>query len=313
MRASSSAIAVIGCTKSTEKCLRAILAWGEDEIVGLVTLDPAVAAVKARYIALEPFAAEHGIPFLPVRDMRGPAALTFLTEKNPDILLEVGWSHRIPKPILELPPLGTIGIHNSLLPRNHGAASLNWALIRGERTWGTTLFYLNESIDAGDIIAQRSYPITEQDDIHTLFAKADNASLAMLQNILPKIRAGTAPRIPQHPALVSRLPRRRPEDGKIDWRRDAVEIYNLIRALKTPYPNAFTFLRGTKVFIGDARPATAHSGKSGFFTSVGESIIVGTGRGGITLLRVHCEGEPEVDARTFAKKHALKVGDRFDS
>jgi methionyl-tRNA formyltransferase len=307
------AIAVIGCTKSTEKCLRGILAWGEDEIVGLVTLDPAIAATKARYVALEPLAAEHRFPCLRVRDIRGQEALAFLTEKDPDLLLVVGWSQRVPGPILELPPLGAIGIHNSLLPRNRGAASLNWALIRGETTWGTTLFYLEESLDAGDIIAQRSYSITEQDDIHTLFGKAEDASLELLREMLPRIRAGTAPRIPQDPAFVSRLPRRRPEDGRIDWRQGAVEIYNLIRALKTPYPNAFTFLRGNKICINDARPAKANSGKPGSLTSVGQSVVVvGTGRGEITLLRMHCEGEPEIDAPTFAKKHALKVGDRFD-
>ncbi|MGH3118837.1 MAG: methionyl-tRNA formyltransferase, partial [Gaiellales bacterium] len=143
-----------------------------------------------------------------------------------------------------------------------------------------TLFYLEESIDAGDIIAQRSYPIAEQDDIHTLFAKADSASLEMLQDILPKIRAGTAPRIPQNPVLVSRLPRRRPEDGKIDWSRDAVEIYHLVRALKTPYPNAFTFLRGKKVYISDAQLAKGHSGTFGSVTSVGDELIVGAGTGG---------------------------------
>jgi methionyl-tRNA formyltransferase len=290
-----------------------MLEWGEGRIVALVTLDPTLAATKPRYTALEPLAAEHGIPLVSVRDMRGREALNLLAQNNPDLVLEVGWSHRIPKPILDLPHLGAIGIHNSLLPGNRGMASLNWALIRGETVWGTTLFYLEESIDSGEIIAQRSYQITAQDDINTLFAKADTAAVAMLRDILPKIRAGTSPRTPQDPALVSWLPRRRPEDGKIDWRQDAKAIYNLVRALKSPYPNAFTFLRGKKICIADARLAEAPPGKPGSVTSVGDSVVVGTRRGAIALLRVRCEGEPEIDAHAFAKNHGLHIGDRFDS
>ena len=308
-----SAIAVIGCTESTEKCLRAILAWGEDEVVALMTLDPAVAATKARYVPLEPLASGNGVPCLQVRDTRVREASSFLAEKSPDLVLEVGWSHRIPKAILELPSLGTIGIHNSLLPIHRGPASLNWALIRGESTWGTTLYYLDEALDAGDIIAQRAYRVTEQDDIHSLFAKADRAALALLREALPRIRAGTAPRVPQDAALASRLPRRRPQDGEIDWTRDAAEIYNLIRALKAPYPNAFTSLRGKKVLVGDARPTSAPAGSAGTVTSVDGSVTVGAGTGGVALLRVRCEDGPEVDGLAFAEKHALGVGDRFGS
>ena len=255
-----------------------------------------------------------GIPVFYAEKTNDPAVLEFLRGLNADLLIEVGWSHWIGTEILQTAKMGTIGFHNSYLPYNQGAASLNWALIRDEKEWGTTLFWLAENIDAGDIIARTKYPVTDDDDVNTLFDKADDASLAMLKEMLPKLRDGTAPRITQNPADVTSLPRRKPEDGKINWSLPAREIWNLVRALKKPYPPAFTFIDGKKILVCDARMHDEPSKNAGEIQAVSdEGIVVGTGNGTVLLRTLEPEGENEMSALAAAKKLSLQPSRHFDA
>lgn len=306
-------IVLIGCTLSAKRCLEALIENPACELSGIITLHVSRAASKARYTDLASFASQREIPLLAVQNIEDPAVLGFLRTTHPDLLLEVGWSQRIPKEILSFPRLGCIGIHNSLLPKNQGAASLNWALIRGEQEWGTTLFYLAEQIDAGDIIAQQSYPVTEEDDINTLFAKADEAAIALLRDALPGIATGTAPRIPQDQAEITRLPRRRSEDGKVSWAESSRTITRLIRALKKPYPPAYTFLRGAKVFLCDAHSVPNTSKGPGIVQEISrEGMLVGAADTSLLLLMLEREGDHERSAGDFARTYDLHPGDRFD-
>lgn len=279
-------IAVIGCTLSTMRCMEEIIRSG-DTVAGLITLAQSKSAAKARYMNLDIYAEENNIPVFHAEKTNDPATISFLQGLNADLLLEVGWSHWIGKEILSAPKMGTIGLHNSYLPKNQGAASINWALIRDEKEWGVTLFWLAENIDAGDIIAQRMYPITDDDDVMSLFDKADAASVEMLKEALPLLREGKAPRITQNPADVTSLPRRKPEDGKIDWNKPAREIWNLIRALKKPYPNAFTSFQGEVVAVGNAQIGDRDSQGPGVIQEILETgILVGTGQGTVLLTEV---------------------------
>ena len=115
---------------------------------------------------------------------------------------------KIPVSILNIPKAGTVGIHNSLLPAYQGGASLNWALIKDYSSWGCTLFHLEENIDAGEIIFQDSFNITDNDDINTLFLKSDKLSIEMINRYLPLALKNSAPRIKQNPSEISKTPRR---------------------------------------------------------------------------------------------------------
>jgi len=300
-------IAIIGCTLSTQRCAEAIQNT-EHEIVGIFTLDSAQSEAKSRYCDLSSF----GEVVHEISDVKDPSVVSLLEEMKPDLLLEVGWSQRIPKAVLETPRLGTIGIHNSMLPKNQGAASINWALIKDEKEWGVTLFFLEEHIDEGDIIAQRSYPITDEDDINSLFDTADALSAEMILEALPQFESDSVPRTAQSPDEVTKLPRRKPEDGRINWAAPAREIFNLIRALKKPYPPAFTSLNGQKVLICDAKPDSASSGSPGVIQSVSDdAVVIGALDTSIAVLHLQREGEEECSAPEFATQHGLKPGDRF--
>jgi methionyl-tRNA formyltransferase len=143
--------------------------------------------------------------------------------------------------ILAIPRLGAINIHGGLLPSHRGANVLNWVLIEGATTTGVTAHYMTTGIDEGDIIYQSSAPILDEDTSTTLKQRLDTQGFEMLLRIRSELNAGRAlPRVPQDPAQARYYPRRRPEDGRIDWTAMSDrQVFNLIRALANPWPGAF--------------------------------------------------------------------------
>ncbi|MCX7877349.1 MAG: methionyl-tRNA formyltransferase [Ignavibacteria bacterium] len=175
-----------------------------------------------------------------------------LRQYNPDLIIVAGWFHKVPKAVRELAPKGCIGFHASLLPKYRGGAPLVWAMINGEKETGISLFYFEEGIDEGDIIAQKRIGIEENDNIRTLIEKTKNLALEILTEYIPMISEGTAPRIPQDHTQATYFPQRKPEDGEIDWSWDAERIKNFIRAQTKPYPGAYTIINGKKITIWEA-------------------------------------------------------------
>ncbi len=307
-------IAVIGCTESTKKFVNEILKNNEFEIIGIFTLEDKYANKKARFASLDDLAQKNNIKLFKVDKINDSKIIKLIKNLNPDIILESGWSQIIPKEILEIPNKGCIGVHNSFLPQNQGAASLNWALIKGEKEWGVTLFYLEDKIDKGDIIDQRKFDINERDNIRTLFAKADSLAVEMLRKNLPLIKESKAPRKRQNKEEATYLPRRKPEDGKIDWKKSNTEIYNLIRAITKPYPGAFTFYNNKKIFIWESEIAAGSGEKSGVIAKIldRKGIVVGTGRGNLLIKKAQFEDGIEMSGDDFAKKYNLKESEKFD-
>jgi methionyl-tRNA formyltransferase len=175
---------------------------------------------------------------------------------------------------------------------------VNWVLIHGETETGVTLHYMEEKPDKGDIVAQRAVPIASEDTALTLFARMTAAAGELLEEIYPALRAGTAPRISQDQHLASYFGGRRPEDGLIHWQQGAREIYNLVRAVTHPYPGAFTYFGGRKLFIWRGQPLAArpHAGyETGQILACmpGEGLLVATGHGQFLITQAQWEGEPE--------------------
>jgi len=160
---------------------------------------------------------------------------------KPDLIVAMGWYHIIPKSILDIPKFGCVGIHASLLPKYRGGAPLVWTIINGEKKTGISFIYLDERADVGDVIAQKEFSITKKDTIKTVYEKATSSALRILEDYIPKIKAGKAPRIKQDETKATYFPQRKPEQGIINWDEGSKEIYNFIRALTKPYPGAFFF------------------------------------------------------------------------
>lgn len=297
-------VAVIGCTKSTENLIISLTNNEHIDFVGLITLDSLASKQKARFVNIESKNFEQDFEVVRVVNLHDIHLVEKLSSWNLDILVEIGWSHKIPVSILSIPKLATVGIHNSLLPAYQGGASLNWALIKDYSTWGATLFHLEENIDTGEIIFQESFNITDNDDINTLFLKSDRLSVEMVNRFLPLAFENLAPRIKQYPSEITKTPRRTPKDSAVIWSSDNRHIFNLVRALKRPYPSAFSFLGGNKVLINGARITNGKKAKAGMVTEVRDSgAVVSTGAGSILLTEIEYE-----DGLTFVPK----IGDCFN-
>ena len=200
-----------------------------------------------------------------------------------DFLFSFYYRRMLGAPLLALPRRGALNLHGSLLPRYRGRAPVNWAVLHGESHTGATLHYMEAKPDAGDIVAQQAVPILPDDTARDVFAKVTVAAEIALDDAVPKLVAGTAPRIPQDLSRGSYFGGRTAEDGRIDWSQSATQIHNLVRAVAPPYPGALTTIGGrparvlaTRVLDGAAQPAEPALAQEG-------SLIVARCGGGGTL------------------------------
>jgi methionyl-tRNA formyltransferase len=155
-----------------------------------------------------------------------------------------------------MPRLGALNIHGSLLPKYRGRAPVHWAIIRGETTTGASLHYMVEKPDAGALVDQEAVPILENDTALDVSIKVAAAAETVLRRSLPRLIAGTAAAQPLDLKQGSYFGRRRPEDGRIDWRCGARAIHDLVRAVAPPFPGAFTEVKGCRLELLKTRMDT---------------------------------------------------------
>ena len=191
---------------------------------------------------------------IPVVELKGkmnsPDTIDAIRSWSPELILVSGWYHMVPKRILEIATRGVVGLHASLLPLYRGGAPLVWAMINGENETGISLFYLDEGVDTGDIIAQKTITIRFEDTIQAVYKKTEDAGVGIIEEMVPLIAESRAPRSKQpEPPLGHKVswPHRSPKDGLVDWDRPSFELYNFIRAQTRPYPGAFTMFNGEKL------------------------------------------------------------------
>src|SRR5580693_8057868 len=244
-------------------------------------------------------AAEHGVPVY--FDESSESARSKIGALNPSIIYSFSYRHLIPETVLELAPLGAYNLHPSLLPSYRGRAPVNWVLVNGERETGITLHHMVARADAGDIVGQRAVAIDDSDNALTLYHKLVPLGVELIDELHPKIVAGTAPRRKMDIAKGSYFGRRRPDDGRIDWRWPARRIFNLVRAVTHPYPGAFCYLGGRKVLIwaatiGVERGTRGQPGQVMNQAADG-ALEIAAGEGSVMVRIVQLEGSAEGIAR----------------
>lgn len=192
-----------------------------------------------------------GLPVFAPEDINHPIWVERIKAMKPDVIFSFYYRNMVKKDILDIPANGCINLHGSLLPKYRGRAPLNWAVVNGETETGVTLHYMTEKPDAGDIIGQARFEIKDSDNAHDVHIKAANAAGFLLEEFLPEIASGKAPRIVQNEAEATYYHGRKPEDGLVNWTKPAVEVRNLVRAVTKPYPGAFSYLAGKKYILWD--------------------------------------------------------------
>ena len=244
-------------------------------------------------------AAQHGVPVY--FDESSESAGAKIGALNPSIIYSFSYRHLIPETVLELAPLGAYNLHPSLLPSYRGRAPVNWVLVNGERETGITLHHMVARADAGDIVGQRAVAIDDSDNALTLYRKLVPLCVELITELHPQIVAGTAPRRKMDIARGSYFGRRRPEDGRIDWRWPARRIFNLVRAVTHPYPGAFCFVSGRKLLVWEAKIGAENgtTGAPGRVVRVADdgAIEVAAGEGSVIVELAQFEGSAEGVAR----------------
>jgi methionyl-tRNA formyltransferase len=253
-------------------------------------------------------AEQHGVPSL-IRSRPGDdALLTALKDADPDVIVATNWRTWIPPEIFTLPRLGTLNVHDSLLPAYAGFAPLLWALINGEDEVGVTAHMMNDDLDAGDIVLQRAVPVGPRDTSTDLFHKTLELFGPITVDGLALIESGRTEWTRQDRSNASFFHKRSAEDSRIDWTWPAEDLDRLVRAQSDPYPNAFTFHRGERLRVVDASVSEGrYGGTPGrIFIREGDGVVIVAGADarhgrnrGLVLRRVRTDDGTELAATDY--------------
>jgi methionyl-tRNA formyltransferase len=241
-------------------------------------------------------AARHGIPIHHV-DGADAELAPIVGEAKPAVIYSFYYRYLIPESVLAMARLGAFNMHGSLLPAYRGRAPVNWMLVNGEREAGVTLHQMVARADAGDIVGQRAIAIDDSDNALTLYRKLVPLGVELINEMHPPIVAGKPPRRKMDISKGSYFGRRKPEDGRIDWRLPSRRIFNLVRAVTHPYPGAFCFAGGQKLLVWDARIGAEAGRRGAPGEIVGEAadgaLEIAAGEGSVIVRRVQFEGGAE--------------------
>lgn len=255
-----------------------------------------------------------GGQFFESRKLTPPALEQFWESTPVDLLLSVSWRYMIPAHIYRRARLGAYVLHDSMLPLYRGFSPTVWAMINGEKTTGASLFEMADAVDAGDIVDQQSIPIGDNEAITAILARVTETYLTLLERNLHNLITGTARGIPQDHARASYTCKRRLTDNEIDWSLSATQIHNLVRAVSSPYPGAFTYHNGQILRVWSASritPSRRYIGAiPGRIVEVqpGKGTVILTGQGELLLGNVQYEKSAPTRADLLLNKIGQSLG-----
>ena len=302
--------------------LKHLLAQTDFEIVGVITQPdrPRGRGQEVSFSPMKEAALAANLPVHQPEKIRAPENETVLQKLAPDCAVIIAYGQIIPARLLPIPKLGWINLHASLLPKYRGAAPINWAIVNGETRTGVTTMRIDAGMDTGEMLLQREVEIGARETAPELAARMAESGAPLMAETLRGLAAGTiAPKAQNH-AEASYAPMLKKEDGRIDWRRPAMEIYNRMRGF-APWPGAYTTFRGQTCHVwgepvskaggaglpsgaGGGAPGTLFGEKNELYVRCGDATVLCVGL-------VKLEGRKPVKASDFASGGRLKSGERF--
>lgn len=264
--------------------------------------------------AIKEVALEAGVHLYQPEQVKSESAFDFFKRLAPDAVVIIAYGQIIPQRLIEIPRLGWINLHASLLPKYRGAAPIAWAIVNGETTTGLSAMQIDAGMDTGPILLQHPLEIGPDETAPELAQRMSEAGAPLVADTLRKLDRGEINPRAQDGSQATYAPRLEKEHGRIDWSRPAQHIYNRIRGL-APWPGAFTTFRGQLCHIG-GRPAetltTAPEENSGRLLTAGPSLQVVCGEGTrLSVEAVQLEGRKRITAREFVNGARPAPGERF--
>ncbi len=289
-------------------CLDAIIEKGADEVVAVYTAPE----VQGRpFDPVKQAALDHGLAVCQPANFKDEAVLDELRGWNADFMILAYVTIFVPEAARNIPKLGTICFHPSLLPLHRGPSSINWPIIWGATKTGLTVFWPDDGLDEGDVLLQKEVEIADDDTLGSVyFGKIFDLGVASVLESVELVRTGNPPRIVQDESRATYESWCRADNARIDWERSAGEVYNLIRGCN-PQPGAWTSLDGETLQIFDCERVDG-SGRPGRICAIDdESFTVNAGLGGIRVKRVRLGKDAKIKAAEFMVEQKIEIGRRL--
>lgn len=288
--------------------LKALLAAGH-EIVGVFTQPdkPKNRGMKLAPSPVKVVAQEYQLPIFQPTTLKTDEAYDILVDLQPELIAVAAYGKILPKKILDLPVLGCINVHSSLLPRYRGAAPINWAILNGDQETGVTIMYMAEGLDTGDIISQQTTPIDSNETVESLHDRLAEMGAELLVETVTAIGAGTATRTPQDDSLSSYASMLSRDLSPIDFNKPAHQIHNQVRGL-IPWPATSVEIGGITFKIFSVEETDESSEKpAGTVLGAdkkGINVVCGDGKV-IRILELQAPGKKRMRAVDYLRGHTL--------
>ncbi len=287
--------------------------------VELVVTQPDRPSGRGREFAPPPvklLANELGLPVVqPEKIRNNPDFAARLQAIYPQAIIVVAYGRIIPKWMLDLPPLGNLNLHASLLPKYRGAAPIQWAVANGEPTTGTTTMRIDEGLDTGDILLQRELAIAPDQTAEDLFPLLAESAASLMLDTLAGLEANSILPIRQDDSAASLAPILKREDALIDFTRSANEIYNRWRGFQ-PWPGAYTYFRGKKLTVHRLMPVdglTAHTSPGAILVEGGRMFAAAGDGSWLELIEIQLEGRKRLMAAEFLRGATPRLDESLGS
>jgi len=293
--------------------LRALIESQFVQLLAVVTQPdrPKGRDLKLQASPVKELAQRSNLPVLQPERARNEKFLQQLRNLHPDLIAVAAYGQLLPKSLLDLPRLGCLNVHTSLLPRYRGAAPIQWAILNDDSETGITIMKMDVTLDTGDILAQEKIPIGPDDNAETLHDRLAQMGASLLVRTLPDYAAGKLQPRPQPTEGISYAPKIKKEDGHIDWTQPARAIWNRVRGLM-PWPGAFTFLSAQPqphlLKIWQAEVADLSGPPGEILRADRTGIVVGCGQQSLRILELQREGARRLAPQPFLAGHPLPLG-----
>lgn len=246
----------VACTNVGQAMIRTICTDPSisTEVVGIVNLNPRQSLSKANYYSYMDISEEFGIPLHFCNNVNDPETVAWIADKEPDLIIQTGWSQKFKPVLLDLPKYGCVGEHPAPLPRGRGAACVNWAILTGETEWGDTFFHMVNEYDRGAVYAQKFFRIEVYDDVKTVYDKVAQCSAQVVRENIDNWTEGKFSAIALDESIATYYKKRTPKDGIFTFEMPCRKLHDFIRAQTHPYPGAFFMHQGEKITVLSSRP-----------------------------------------------------------
>ncbi len=301
----------MGTPEFAVPCLKVLINNGYE--VAAVVTQPDRAKGRGNKLTPPPVkvaAEQAGIPVYQPEKVKTPEFVGILKALAPDIIVVVAFGQILSQEILDIPPLGCINVHASLLPKYRGAAPINWCIINGDKTTGITIMHMDKGLDTGDMILKKEIPILEDDTAETLHDKLSDLGAEVLLETMMQIGAGGALRVPQAHGLSNYAPIMTKALGKIQWEKSVEAVRDLIRGT-APWPGAYASYLGKSFKVLRAEIAdrdAVHKDFGKILAVHKDGFVVACGKGSLKILEVQFENEKRMGVDAYLRGHTIEEG-----